>query len=49
MTATGYRVRASRPSHASRRVGYVVAAAVNAVVLYVVVNLLAWGAAVSDG
>jgi hypothetical protein len=42
MTATGYRVRASRPSRASRRVGYVVAAAVNAVVLYVVVNLLPW-------
>lgn len=43
MTATGYRARASGPSPANRRVGYVVAAAVNVVVLYVVVNLLAWG------
>jgi hypothetical protein len=43
MTAIGHPVRASRPSPASRRVGYVVSIVVNAVALYVVVNLLAWG------
>jgi hypothetical protein len=43
MTATGYRVRAGRPSAASRRVGYAITIVVNAVLLFVVVNLLAWG------
>ena len=43
MTATGYRARVSRPSPASRRVGYAVAIVVNAVALYIAVNLLAWG------
>lgn len=43
MTAVGPQDRLARAGTDGRRVGYVVAAAVNAVALYVVTHLLAWG------
>lgn len=42
MTQTTSARQGARPAHAGQRAGYVVAVAVNAVMLYIVNNLLAW-------